>query len=180
MFCVRLPLVCILSMLGLGVLLAAPTDAADLVIYRTLEGRLVLSNRPLPSGVELFFRVPDHNQPAPQSEDGAAARGPSRQALVPAPPILQEQVPRPRATTVDTVALALITRGMPAADVRGTLGVPERIVPLDPVVRVSSDRSSATAGHLERSVWVYPSTAPGGSVCIWLVNGYVERVERLW
>jgi hypothetical protein len=81
---------------------------------------------------------------------------------------------------VDTVALALVTRGMAVADVRRTLGVPERVLPLDPEVRMSLERSRTTAGRLERSVWVYPGNAQGGVVLIWFVNGYVERVERVW
>ena len=193
MYRVRFPLVSALIALALGALLPAPAGAADLVIYRTPAGRLVLSNRPLPTGVELFFRVPDRTQPAGRSADGGAVQAPAHQALSPAtvppgtvpaptphlPPILREQMPTPRATTVDTVALALVTRGMSAADVRGTLGGPERVVLLDPVVRVSSERSSATAGRVERSVWVYTGTAPGGGALIWFVNGHVERVERV-
>ena len=81
---------------------------------------------------------------------------------------------------MDTVALALVTRGMAAADVRGILGEPSRVLALDPEVRMSSERSLATAGRLERSVWVYSGTAPGVGVLIWFANGHVERVERVW
>jgi hypothetical protein len=138
--------------LALGALLAASAAAADLVIYRTPEGRLVLSNRPLPSGVELLFRAPDRTQRAQRSKDDGAAGVPSGRLPVPAPhlpPLPQEQASAPRTTPVDTVALTLVTRGMAAADVRGTLGVPERVVLLDPEGRLSSERSSATAGRLE-------------------------------
>jgi hypothetical protein len=167
----------ILGALAFGVLLLAPAGAAELVIYRTPAGRVVLSNRPLPSGVELFFRAPDRRAPAQRSEDGSAAGVPASPALAPMP---EEQASTPRATPVDPVALALVTRGMAAADVRRTLGAPERVAPLDPAVLMSSDRSSATAGRLERAVWVYPGNTQGGGVLIWFVNGHVERVERVW
>jgi hypothetical protein len=171
----RVSLVSTLIALALGalafeVLLPALAGAADLVIYRTPAGQVVLSNRPLPSGVELLFRLPDRSASARRSADGSA----------PAPhlpPSPEAQAPR---ATLDPGALGLVTRGMAAADVRRTLGAPASMVSLDPEVRMSSDRSLATAGRLERAVWVYPGTVPGGRVVIWLVNGYVERVERVW
>jgi len=98
---VRVPRMATLLALVLGVLLAAPVAAADLVIYRTPAGRLVLSNRPLPSGAALLFRAPERQQLAQRSEEDGAAGGSSGRLPAPAPhlpPLPQEQAPTPRTT----------------------------------------------------------------------------------
>jgi hypothetical protein len=167
-------LVSALSALAVVTLWVQSVAAVDLLIYYTPEGRRVLTNRPPPKNAKIIFgRPPSQSLPALSNANSPLeAQFLAREERAP--------VPINRTNGVDTVPLAQITRDMSMPDVRRLVGAPGRIVALDPTVRVSSDRSNATGGHLERSVWVYADNAQGSSTLVWFVNGRVARVKRVW